>query len=151
VASPSLCVGQRNPSLHPMVAVWLALPLSSCQVLGVLAVSAPPVAPLPVGSIPLCCMLTPPLLRVEHVGTCILVLIVLRPVSHHATVVPGRVFWSLVCLRTFGPLLRLAGGGWPFLSICLGPGFVVILDVHVAPMHIQWGRLHALQLLHSRR
>jgi hypothetical protein len=33
----------------------------------------------------------------------------------------------------------------------LGPGFMVVLDVHVAPMHIQWGRLRTLQLLHSRR
>jgi hypothetical protein len=33
----------------------------------------------------------------------------------------------------------------------LGPGIMVVLDVHVAPMHVQWGRLHALRLLHSRR
>jgi hypothetical protein len=63
---------------------------------------------------------------------------------------PGRVFWALVCLGAPGPLLRLVDGDWTLPSSCSGPGFVVVLDVHVAPLHVPWWRLHALRVLDSR-
>jgi hypothetical protein len=64
---------------------------------------------------------------------------------------PGQVFWALIFLGAPGPLLRLVGGDWTLGSSCPGPGVVVILEVHVAPLHVPWWQLHVLWVLDSRR
>jgi hypothetical protein len=101
------------------------------------------------GQFPLCCLLAPLLPRIEHVGDRVLLYFVLSPVMHHAMAFPGRVFWALLCPGASGPLLRLVRGAWTLPSTYLGPKFVVVLDVLVAPLHVPWWRFHALRVLDS--
>jgi hypothetical protein len=77
MVAPSLSARWRNPGLHPVVAAWLALQLSSRRVSAPLAMFAPLAAPLPVRSIPLHCLLAPLSLRIEHVGARVLLCFVL--------------------------------------------------------------------------
>jgi hypothetical protein len=75
--APGLSVGWRNPGLHLMVAAYPPLQLSSCLVLAPLVASGLLAAPLPVGSIPLHCLLAPLSSRIKHVGARILLRFIL--------------------------------------------------------------------------
>jgi hypothetical protein len=104
------------------------------------------------GRSPLHCLLAPLLSRIEHEGARVLLrCFFFRPTYYGLTALPGRALWALVCLGALGPLLRLVGGDWTLPSSSPGPGVMVVFNVHVAPLHVPWWRLHTLWVLDSRR